>query len=111
MVEGVKVLSEALAAGVPVEAVFAAPGSPPELLERVAGTVTPQPVLAVAPYLDVDLDRLEQADLVVVCVDVRDPGHAGPVLRSAEAAGAGGVVWCNGSVDVYNNKAVRASAG
>ena len=129
MVEGVKVLSEALAAGVRIEAVYAAPGAPsdllqraaaagarvldlaPGVLERVAGTVTPQPVLAVVPYLDVELEALRGADLVVVCVDVRDPGNLGTVLRSAEAAGAGGVICCNGSVDVYNPKTVRASAG
>lgn len=129
MVDGVKVLSEALAAGARVEAVYTAPGGPadllaraaaagarihelaPGVLERVAGTVTPQPVLAVVPFVDVGIDELRSADLVVVCVDVRDPGNAGTVLRSAEAAGAGGVICCNGSVDVYNPKAVRASAG
>ncbi|HVM03160.1 MAG TPA: RNA methyltransferase [Acidimicrobiales bacterium] len=129
MVEGAKVLGEALDAGVHVEAVYAAPGAPadvleraagagarvldlaPGVLERVAGTVTPQPVIAVVPYVDVGLDDLGGADLVVVCVDVRDPGNLGTVLRSAEAAGAGGVVCCDGSVDVYNPKAVRASAG
>jgi TrmH family RNA methyltransferase len=129
VVEGAKLLSEALAAGVRIEAVYAAPGAPGELvdraagvgarihelapgvLERVAGTVTPQPLLAVVPYLDVDLDAVRGADLLVVCVDVRDPGNAGTVLRSAEAAGAGGVLFCNGSVDVYNPKTVRASAG
>ena len=129
MVEGAKVLSEAVAAGVPIEAVYAAPGAPdsllqraaaagarildlaPGVLERVAGTVTPQPVIAVVPYVDVTLDELQVADLVVVCVDVRDPGNLGTVLRSAEAAGAGGVICCDGSVDVYNPKAVRASAG
>jgi TrmH family RNA methyltransferase len=42
---------------------------------------------------------------------VRDPGNAGTVLRSAEAAGADGVLSCDGSVDVYNPKTVRASAG
>ena len=108
---------------------YAAPGAPGELLaraaeagarvlelapgviERVAGTVTPQPVVAVVPYVDVALDELRGADLVVVCIDVRDPGNLGTVLRSAEASGAGGVICCNGSVDVYNPKAVRASAG
>lgn len=127
--EGAKVLSEALAAGARVEAVYAAPGAPadllaravasgarvhdlaPGVLERVAGTVTPQPVIAVVPAVDVPLEQLRGAKLVVVCVDVRDPGNAGTVLRSAEAAGAGGVVFCNGSVDVYNPKTVRASAG
>ena len=54
---------------------------------------------------------LRDADLVVVCVDVRDPGNLGTVLRSAEAAGVGGVICCDGSVDVYNPKSVRASAG
>lgn len=129
MVEGAKVLGEALDAGVRVEAVYAAPGAPallleraaaagarvldlaPGVIERVAGTVTPQPLIAVVHYVDVPLDRLREADLVVVCVDVRDPGNLGTVLRSAEAAGAGGVICCNGSVDVYNPKAVRASAG
>ena len=129
VVEGVKVLSEALAAGVPVEAVFAAPGAPVELLsraeaagaqvhalapgviERVSDTVTPQPVIATLPFVDVGLDALPAADLMVVCVDVRDPGNAGTVLRSAEAAGAAGVVFCAGSVDVFNPKTVRASAG
>jgi hypothetical protein len=42
---------------------------------------------------------------------VRDPGNAGTVLRSADAAGADGVVFTASSVDVYNPKTVRASAG
>ena len=83
----------------------------PGVLERVAGTVTPQPVLAVLPYLDVPLDEVLGASFLVVCVDVRDPGNAGTILRSAEASGADGVICCAGSVDVYNPKTVRASAG
>ena len=83
----------------------------PGVLERVADTVTPQPVMAIVSYVDVPLDRLRDATFLVVCVDVRDPGNAGTVLRSAEAAGADGVVCCGGSVDVYNPKTVRASAG
>ncbi|MGH9282455.1 MAG: TrmH family RNA methyltransferase, partial [Acidimicrobiales bacterium] len=129
VVEGAKVLSEALSAGARVEAVYAAAGAPPDLLaraaasgarihdlapgvlERVSGTATPQPLIAVVPAVDVPIDCLRAARLVVVCVDLRDPGNAGTVLRSAEAAGAGGVLFCNGSVDVYNPKTVRASAG
>jgi TrmH family RNA methyltransferase len=129
VVEGAKVLSEALDAGVPVESVFLAPGVgdavvdrafsagarvhrlAPGVLERVAGTVTPQGIVAVVPYVDVPLRALEAATLVLVCVDVRDPGNLGTILRTAEAAGAGGVVCCEGSVDVFNPKTVRASAG
>jgi TrmH family RNA methyltransferase len=83
----------------------------PGVLERVAATVTPQPLLAIARTLDVDLADLAGTSLIVVCVDVRDPGNLGTVLRSAEAAGAGGIICCDGSVDVYNPKCVRASAG
>lgn len=131
VVEGETLLAEALDAGVPLEAVFVDAGAggelpvvaragacgvrvhelAPGILERVAGTVTPQPVLAIAPTLDVALDDVAGASLVVVCVEVRDPGNAGSVLRSAEASGAGGVVFCRGSVDVFNPKTVRSSAG
>ena len=130
MVEGAKVLSEAVASGRPVEGVYLGAGADaadrsvaesagarvyelgPGVLERIAGTTTPQPLLAVVPYVDVGLDDLlPGASLIVVCVDVRDPGNAGTVLRTAEAAGAHGVVCCEGSVDVYNPKTVRASAG
>ncbi|HEV7861262.1 MAG TPA: RNA methyltransferase, partial [Acidimicrobiia bacterium] len=88
------------------------------VLERVAGTVTPQPVLAVvrrrAPGLaEVVRGGAEDAEprLLVVGVDVRDPGNGGTLIRSAEAAGAHGVIFCRGSVDVTNPKTVRASAG
>lgn len=122
MIEGPKLLEEAIAAKVPVQEVFVAPGYDPGVdaptyelapgvLERISDTTTPQRVLAVVPMLDVPLDALSQGTFLVVCVDVRDPGNAGTVLRSAEAAGADGVVCCDGSVDVYNPKTVRASAG
>jgi TrmH family RNA methyltransferase len=67
--------------------------------------------LAVVGFVDVELSALAEASLVVVCVDVRDPGNAGTVLRSAEGSGVDGVICCDGSVDVYNPKTVRASAG
>ncbi len=89
------------------------------VMEQVTDTVAPQPVVAVVGFVDVALDDLapdpsglvRQRGLVVVCVNLRDPGNAGTILRSAEAAGADGVVLCGGSVDVYNPKTVRASAG
>jgi signal transduction histidine kinase len=49
--------------------------------------------------------------IVPVLSSVRDPGNAGAILRSADAAGAAGVVFSSDSVDVYNAKTVRASAG
>jgi len=130
VIEGPTLLGDALDAGVPIESVFvdrsrpapavvarAVAGGIPVfdlaagVLERVAATVAPQPVLAVAAAVDVGLEALRGASLVVVCVDVRDPGNLGAVVRSAEASGAGGIICCDGSVDIYNPKCVRASAG
>jgi len=83
----------------------------PGVVERVADTVTPQPLLAVVRTPQAVLQDLAAATFVVVCVDVRDPGNAGAVIRSADAAGADGVVCCAGTVDPFNPKTVRASAG
>ena len=137
MVEGANVLDAALDGEADLEALFVAPeaeaecaalldragrqGIPvhrlePGVIERVAGTVTPQPVLAIArrqaPTLaDVTGSGAAEAKLLVVGLDVRDPGNAGTLIRSTEAAGAHGVIFCRGSVDVTNPKTVRASAG
>jgi RNA methyltransferase, TrmH family len=127
--EGPTLLEEALGAGVPVESVYAGPGAPadllaraeaagarvfplaPGVLERVADTATPQPVLSVLPVAAVGLETLREATMVVVCIEIRDPGNAGTLMRSARAAGADGVVLCGNSVDLFNPKTVRASAG
>lgn len=82
----------------------------PGVMARVADTVTPQPVMAVFPMVHVDAVPPD-ARLVVVMADVRDPGNAGTVLRTADAAGVDAVVCCGGTVDPYNPKTVRSSAG
>jgi TrmH family RNA methyltransferase len=122
VVEGPKLLAEAIAAGAEVEAVYAPEGVEVAtdlpvrrlqkgVLERVADTVTPQPLLAVVRRPGTTLADVADVTFAVVCVDLQDPGNAGTVLRSAEAAGAGAVLFAGASVDPYNPKAVRASAG
>jgi TrmH family RNA methyltransferase len=86
------------------------------VLERVADTVTPQPVLAVIPMLEEPAAgtgpwSAHDGALVVVLVDVRDPGNAGTVLRAADASGSALVVYAGDCVDPYNPKTVRSSAG
>lgn len=87
------------------------------VLERVADTVNPQSVCAVAGFVDQPLESLltaisgDPTGPLVVCVDVRDPGNLGAVLRVADASGAAGVVCCGTTVDPYNPKAARSSAG
>jgi TrmH family RNA methyltransferase len=84
-----------------------------DVLAAMADTVTPQGLLAVCGFVDVPLETALAARprLVAVLSQVRDPGNAGTVLRSADAAGAEAVVLTGASVDVHNPKCVRASAG
>jgi TrmH family RNA methyltransferase len=84
-----------------------------EVMSELAQTVTPQGLLAVCDFVDVPLEAAVAARprLVALLANVRDPGNAGTVLRAADAAGAGAVVFADASVDPYNGKCVRASAG
>lgn len=84
-----------------------------EIMSELAQTVTPQGLLAVCDFVDVPLDSVTAARpvLVALLANVRDPGNAGTVLRAADAAGADAVIFADASVDIYNGKCVRASAG
>jgi TrmH family RNA methyltransferase len=84
-----------------------------EALDALAETVQPQGLVAVCDQVDVPLaDALaKRPRLVAVAAEIRDPGNAGTVLRTADAAGAGAVVFAGDAVDPYNGKCVRASAG
>ena len=121
MVEGGGLLAQAVAAGWEVEAQFVAPGADavrcdaplyefaPNVLERVATTEHPQPVIGVVRLRAAALPT--DASFVMVADRVADPGNAGTIIRSAEAAGAQAVVFTPGSVDPFNPKVVRATAG
>jgi RNA methyltransferase, TrmH family len=76
-------------------------------------TVSPQGVVAVCGFIDVALAAIldPRPRLVAVCANMRDPGNAGSVIRSADAAGADAVILAGESVDLYNGKTVRASVG
>src|SRR6185295_758732 len=84
-----------------------------DALAALAETVAPQGLIAVCRHLDVPLEQtLSSAPrLVAVLAEIRAPGNAGTVLRTADAAGAGAVVFAGDAVDPYNGKCVRASAG
>jgi TrmH family RNA methyltransferase len=131
VVDGPILLGDALDAGVVVDEVVATPACPQTLLDRAAAAgavvhraretdlgrvvdaVTPQGVAAVARFEDRDAADLAAIapGLTLVLVGVSDPGNAGTLMRSAEAAGAGAVLFCDGSVDPYGPKCVRSSAG
>ncbi len=84
-----------------------------DVLAVMTDTVTPQGLVAVCPTATTALeDVLARRPRLVALLDrVRDPGNAGTVLRAADAAGADAVVLTAGSVDVFNPKCVRSTAG
>jgi TrmH family RNA methyltransferase len=84
-----------------------------DALAGLSDTVTPQGLVAVCDHLDVPLEEAlaTRPRLVAILAGISDPGNAGTVLRTADAAGAGAVVFAGDAVDPYNGKCVRASAG
>lgn len=80
-------------------------------MRQLSDTVTPQGIIAVCRQLSFDWNDLDDARLVVICAQVRDPGNAGTVIRCADAFGADAVVLTSGSVEIYNPKTVRSTVG
>ncbi len=140
VVEGPKLVAEALACGLTVDQVFLGEAEiggsidvaaksagldvvvvGDHVLEAVGSTVTPQPVYAtiVMPPAGLDAGLTGLANravgtdepFVLVLVDVADPGNAGTLLRAAEAAGVDLVIAAGETVDLFGPKCVRASAG
>ncbi len=133
-IEGPNLLEEALRAGLRIPTVFVAQGAerllegldlaaetevlllPRQLLDSALATETPQPVAALVEppvwsWADVLGGREKTAPLLIILAGLQDPGNVGTILRSAEAFGATGVLSLPGTVNEWNPKAVRASAG
>jgi TrmH family RNA methyltransferase len=130
LIEGVRLVEEALQSGVSLQLVLYvaerlqepsraaallarltthphAFSTTPQILDRAAETVTPQGVVAAVPF-----STLAPAKGLVLILDqLRDPGNCGTILRTAEAAGAGLVLCTPGTVDPFSPKAVRAGMG
>jgi TrmH family RNA methyltransferase len=83
------------------------------LMDTLAETRTPQPVMAAVPIRTYSEDELlaRSTGLIVCAHELQDPGNLGTIIRTSEAVGASGVVVSPHTVDPYNAKAVRASMG
>lgn len=84
-----------------------------EVFDSIADTGTPQYIMAI---LDIILYETENvisgANILVVIVDgIQDPGNLGAIIRTADAAGADGVILLKGTADLYNPKTVRSTMG
>jgi len=85
---------------------------PENVLLAMTETVHPQGIAAVSSFMDLPLKPvLGTGQLLVFLDQVRDPGNAGTIVRTADAAGADTVIFGNGCVDPYNGKLVRSTAG
>ena len=130
LIEGVKSLEDALQLGIGIRNIFiredrAVPESFPaektslmdrELFEKLSGTETSQGVIAVADKNITDISSFagrmgNSNDNVVILDRLQDPGNAGTIIRTAEAAGYRAVIVMSGTADVYSPKVVRAAAG
>lgn len=123
VVEGAVLLREAAEAGLEVECQFVAEnGSAIDVggevfrvadgvMEKIASTESPQPVIGIVRSPVVEPSILKTAHFVVVADGVSDPGNLGTMMRSAEGSGADVFVVTPGTVDQTNPKVVRSSAG
>jgi len=132
LLEGPHLLQEAMRSGrVLIRRVFALPefietgalretfvGTGVELYEvservmkKLSSTMTPQGVVAEAEASQISLEQMAFEGITVVLDGIQDPGNTGTIVRTAHAFGAGAVVLLPGTCDIYNPKALRATAG
>jgi len=127
-------VAEAITAGVEIDALYVEPGADlgpvshlvdtgvdvievgKGSLRKVLDLVNPQAMVALARQRPATLAEVvgaarERSRPVLALIGLQDPGNAGTLVRVAEAAGCAGVVLTEGSVDPWNPKVVRASAG
>ncbi|MEW8956423.1 TrmH family RNA methyltransferase [Clostridium sp.] len=81
-----------------------------EILKSLCSTENPQGVLAVVNMKDFKVDVLNNGFYVLVD-KVQDPGNIGTIIRSAHASGAKGIIVTKGTVDIFNDKALRSTMG
>jgi|SRR5450755_3126285 TrmH family RNA methyltransferase len=133
-IEGVKLIEEALRSGLTLESLFFSEAGRsraekilPQISARTETVVVPNTLFnsivpsdapqGVAALLKLKtftatrlLERSGDGPLVVAC-GLQDPGNVGTILRSAEAFGAAGIFFTEGTVSAYNSKVLRGSAG
>jgi TrmH family RNA methyltransferase len=86
---------------------------PPQVMQAIADTESPQGIAAIVsrPFYELAEVFAEHPALVIIADGLQDPGNLGTIIRTAEAAGANGLVTTRDTVDAFNQKALRASMG
>ena len=83
------------------------------VMDAMSPVRTPSGVVALATRREHALTDLLQPHpaLMIVAIDVQDPGNVGAIIRSAEAGGATGVLLAGAAADPWQWKALRAAMG
>ncbi|MFA6074415.1 MAG: RNA methyltransferase [Negativicutes bacterium] len=81
------------------------------IINKIAETVTAQPLLAVIKYPEHSSAGIVEKKFVVLLNNIQDPGNVGTIIRTAVAAGADAVYYDSGCADRFSAKVIRASAG
>ncbi len=136
LAEGLRILTEALDAGVVPEMLWYAPDSEnhplvqkliaategnrgdvlvtsPDILAKLSGKDNPGSVIGVYREHTATLEALDRAtaNIWIVAERLRDPGNLGTILRTGDAVGAGGLILIDDCTDPFSVEAVRASMG
>jgi TrmH family RNA methyltransferase len=83
-----------------------------QVFNELADTVTPQGILAVINFKDINVKDILKENFLIIALDrIQDPGNMGTIIRTADAAGADAIIIGKGCVDVYNPKVVRSAMG
>lgn len=124
IIEGVRSVRDALEKNADIFCIIQKEGADPKidtdkptyvfakkLFDTVCETVSPQGVLALCRMENKTAQDIVRRgkNLVVMCEALQDPGNIGTVIRTAHAAGAGGVILTKGCCDLYNPKIIRAT--
>ncbi|WP_244835313.1 RNA methyltransferase [Clostridium sp. BJN0001] len=128
IIEGFRLIEEAFISNVPIDYIIISKSAkekisnynidtdsikcyemPDNLLKELAFTDSPQGIVAV---IQVENQKIsESGSFYLLCDKVQDPGNMGTIIRTADAAGADGIILTKGTVDIYNEKVIRSTMG
>lgn len=80
----------------------------PAVIEKLTATQTPQDIVAICDMVSIEAEHMQRLLLLDA---IQDPGNLGTLIRSAAAFGIDAVVLGKGTVDIYNEKVLRATQG
>ncbi|HIE29124.1 TPA: RNA methyltransferase [Candidatus Poribacteria bacterium] len=136
LVEGIRLVKEAIDCNAPIKMLLFCPNKlksqiglglvdiaaekgiecvsvPARVFDSISEKDNPQGIIAVVERLNLTFNHLESNNptLLIVAYELRDPGNLGAIIRTADSAGASGVVITGISVDIFDPKTVRATMG